>query len=145
MNDILAALQGDREPGIYTITGDLALDELMIACEERHFKLFVIEGDRIASKPDFLQESAQVMNFPDYFGANWDGFEECLTDLEWLPANGYVLLYLHPERFAAAHPADWSVLVSILRSAIEEWKDTESPLFVFLKPKSSSTIEIEAL
>ncbi|MBF2025364.1 MAG: barstar family protein [Oscillatoriales cyanobacterium C42_A2020_001] len=145
MNDILATLQGDREPGIYTVTGDVVLDELMTACEERHLKLFVIQGDRIASKPDFLQESAQVMSFPDYFGANWDAFEECLTDLEWLPANGYVLLYLHPERFAAAYPADWSVLINILRSAVEEWKDTKSPLFVFLKPNPSSSIAIEVL
>ncbi|EKQ69376.1 Barstar, RNAse (barnase) inhibitor [Leptolyngbyaceae cyanobacterium JSC-12] len=145
MNNILATLQGDREPGIYTITGDLALDELIAACEERHFKLFVIEGDRIASKSDFLRESSQVMNFPDYFGANWDGFEECLTDLEWLPANGYVVLYLHPEHFATAQPDDWAVLISILRSAVEQWKDTESPLFVFLQPHPSSSIEFEKL
>uniref|UniRef100_A0A832M2W6 Barnase inhibitor n=1 Tax=Oscillatoriales cyanobacterium SpSt-402 TaxID=2282168 RepID=A0A832M2W6_9CYAN len=146
MNDeIIATLQGDRPPGIYRITSHLALAELAAFCEERNFKLFLIQGDRANNKAAFMHESAQVMNFPDYFGANWDAFEDCLTDLEWLPANGYVLLYLYPEHFAEAHPTDWSIVVSILQSAVEEWRKTESPLFVFFKTNKLTLSEFKEL
>ncbi|MEH2455353.1 barstar family protein [Nostoc sp.] len=29
----------------------------------------------------FLSKSAEAMQFPTYFGANWDAFDEFITDL----------------------------------------------------------------
>ncbi|WP_083389754.1 barstar family protein [Trichormus sp. NMC-1] len=31
------------------------------------------------------------MEIPTYFGANWDAFDECITDLTWCPAQRYVI------------------------------------------------------
>ena len=27
---------------------------------------------------------SKALSFPDYFGWNWDAFDECITDLSWL-------------------------------------------------------------
>lgn len=50
----------------------------------------VIRGHKATTEPAFFDECAAAWQFPYYFGENWDAFEECLTDLEWLPAETYV-------------------------------------------------------
>lgn len=39
-----------------------------------------IDGASIESKADFLTAVAEALDFPDYFGHNWDALDECLRD-----------------------------------------------------------------
>ncbi len=41
-----------------------------------------------------FDEFAAALQFPPYFGENWGAFDECIEDLEWLPATGYLLLLI---------------------------------------------------
>ncbi|MEO8341529.1 MAG: barstar family protein, partial [Nitrospirota bacterium] len=54
--------------------------------------LKVIKGRHCKTSENLFTEFARALEFPDYFGHNWDALEECLVDLEWLPARGYILL-----------------------------------------------------
>jgi hypothetical protein len=45
----------------------------------------------VTSKQALLSALASQLTFPDYFGHNWDAFEECVRDLSWLPV-GRVML-----------------------------------------------------
>lgn len=47
-------------------------------------KLTVIHlnGTKITSKKRFLKEIAEVLEFPSYFGYNFDALEDCLRDLK---------------------------------------------------------------
>ena len=56
------------------------------------YVLRVIKGAKCQTTAGLLTEFARALDFPDYFGHNWDALEECLADLEWLPAKGYFLL-----------------------------------------------------
>jgi hypothetical protein len=38
----------------------------------------------ITDKEKLLKCIAAGLNFPDYFGCNWDALDECLADLSWL-------------------------------------------------------------
>lgn len=40
----------------------------------------------VRSKQKLLRILADQLQFPAYFGNNWDALEECLRDLSWLPA-----------------------------------------------------------
>jgi len=40
----------------------------------------------VRSKQKLFAIYAKALRFPRYFGWNWDAFEECLSDLTWLPA-----------------------------------------------------------
>jgi hypothetical protein len=44
--------------------------------------LHVEELRPVRSEADLLDALATAMEFPDYFGANWDAVDECLRDLE---------------------------------------------------------------
>lgn len=55
-------------------------------------QLLVIDGNKCKTKDLLLLEFSEKLKFPSYFGNNWDAFDECMSDLEWLPANNYVLI-----------------------------------------------------
>jgi len=48
----------------------------------------------IRSKQKLLRILAIQLQFPAYFGNNWDALEECLRDLSWLPANEIEIRHL---------------------------------------------------
>lgn len=130
MDELISALQGDRSPGLYQSAADLDLEELAVICQEQDFQLGHLDGATITNKAEFFTACATALQFPSYFGHNWDALEECLTDLEWLPASGYLLLYSHPKPFAQTHPKDWKTLIEIFQSAIDEWNETDIPLYI---------------
>ena len=69
-----------------------------------------------------LNHAATAMHFPDYHGGNWDAFEECVTDLSWVEAEGCVLYYDHCDPLQAAHPEQLETFVEIMKDAVRELK-----------------------
>ena len=61
--------------------------------------VFEINGEQIETEDHLFRAVAKEMQFPDYFGMNWDAFDECLRDMEWLPSKGYVLFFRGAEQF----------------------------------------------
>ena len=91
---------------------------------------------------------ATALRFPKDFGHNWDALEECLTDLEWVDADGYVILYDHIDGLLAAHPDQFETLVEILRDAVASWKEDGIAMVVLLSgakaPKGVSKLKATA-
>jgi hypothetical protein len=82
---------------------------------------------RIDLRQPVFEAFSRALAFPDWFGRNWDALEDCLTDLAWLEADGYVLLL---EGEAAS-----DMLVEVLRSAAQFWAAHGTPFFaVFVDP-----------
>ena len=55
-------------------------------------QVFAIPGAAIKTEEDLFSAVATALQFPAYFGRNWDAFDECLRDMTWLPSKGYVLV-----------------------------------------------------
>src|SRR3546814_3290587 len=53
-------------------------------------------------KDDVLDRFAAALHSPDWFGRNWDALADCLGDLSWWPAEGYLLLLDHADAWRAA-------------------------------------------
>jgi hypothetical protein len=51
-----------------------------------------IHGNNCATAQELFLEWARVLEFPAYFGRNWDAFEECINDLEWLDGRTFILV-----------------------------------------------------
>jgi hypothetical protein len=58
----------------------------------------LIRGQKATTVAALFDEFAAALQFPPYFGENWDAFDECLSDLEWLQADAYVLFILNAVR-----------------------------------------------
>ena len=89
-----------------------------------------------------------ALHFPNDFGHNWDALEECLTDLEWEDASGYVIYYEHIQALQDAHPDQFDTLVEILRDAVASWKEDDTAMIVLLAggkpPKGVKRLKKEA-
>ncbi|MGE5616775.1 MAG: barstar family protein [Bacillota bacterium] len=100
---------------------------------KRHgFAFFHIDGKSVSRKEQLLNATATAMRFPADFGHNWDALEECLTDLEWVDADGYVVYYDHIDGLLGAHPDQFETLVEILRDAVASWKEDDTAMVVLL-------------
>ncbi|MDQ6602075.1 MAG: barstar family protein [Chloroflexota bacterium] len=82
----------------------------------------MLRGGRCATKRGLMQEWGAALQFPYYFGENWDAFEECVNDLGWLPARGYILAVTDAERLLGEGD-DFATLVHILDAAATRWED----------------------
>lgn len=85
---------------------------------------------RAQGKEALLTQIAAELDFPDWFGQNWDALEDCLTDLSWRNAAGHVLVFEEPQ------PGDdLGVLIDVLQSVAEYWGRRGEPFFaVFIDP-----------
>ncbi len=126
-------LHGLYPPSIYHFISRERPSTVVAQVEAHGWRCFYLDGRTITGKESFLRAGASAMHFPDYFGWNWDAFEDCLTDLSWLPSPGYVILYDHVVHFAARTPEQWAVALDILRAAVTYWKAHATPMVVLLR------------
>ncbi|TKB88385.1 MAG: hypothetical protein E8D41_15350 [Nitrospira sp.] len=103
---------------------------LLIAPEQRAESLVhpptgltlkIVKGRHCKTPATLFAEFARALEFPDYFGHNWDALEECLTDLEWLPAKGYILLITDAASVLSSDETEFETFLEILRDAGEAW------------------------
>ena len=73
-------------------------------------------------KAKFLSRVAGALDFPAWFGGNWDAFFDCLTDLSWRPAAGYVLILEHTDDLRRDAPESLDTALAILADTAEAWR-----------------------
>jgi hypothetical protein len=90
-----------------------------------------LELVRLDARQDLFDRMAEALDFPDWFGRNWDALEDCLGDLSWRRAAGHVLLF---DAFPGGD--ELGVLLDVLRSSAQYWAGRGRPFFaVFVDPR----------
>jgi RNAse (barnase) inhibitor barstar len=71
----------------------------------------------------FYDEIGAALQFPYYFGENLDALDECLCDLEWLPADRYLFVVQDAAHVLSADGAQttFETWLEILARARETW------------------------
>ena len=83
-------------------------------------------------KAGLLERTARALYFPDWFGHNWDAWFDCLVDLGWRPAPGYVLVFEHADDLRRDSPEVFDTAVSILEEVAKVWARRKVPLRAFI-------------
>lgn len=73
-----------------------------------------INGNTARDKASFMDTIAEALNFPDYFGANWDAFAECLNDLSWCK-RAVILVVDNSENLLSFSRKDREVFFEIIK------------------------------
>jgi Barstar (barnase inhibitor) len=69
-----------------------------------------------------FNEFAAALQFPYYFGGNWAAFDECLADLSWLPATGYIItIFDSADLLAKDERSQLNQLFDVLEAMCIEW------------------------
>ena len=85
-----------------------------------------------AEKAEALERIAKGLSFPGWFGGNWDALADCLGDLSWLLAPGYLLLIENSGAWHAAQPEEFDTLLAILNEAALEWRERNVAFWALL-------------
>jgi hypothetical protein len=80
-----------------------------------------INLDGCVEKKDMLQRIADALGFPKWFGGNWDALFDCLADLSWRPAAGYLLLLENADALRREAPEVFDTAIAILQDAAVYW------------------------
>ena len=130
----LAWLLGGGPSGVYRLTGRGSAARLPCLARLKRMQAFQVDCSRVHTKQRLLSVLAHGLGFPPYFGANWDALMDCLTDMSWAPAEGYVIL-LRGLRGLAQR--DYFTVLDVLKDAAVFWADNEVPFYVLLEGTGS--------
>lgn len=81
-----------------------------------------LDAQRMRSTSTLFVEFAAQLDFPDYFGSNWDAFEECLADLSWLSPRPDTIVIGHAsELLAEESPGELAIFLRLIEKVAAEW------------------------
>ncbi|MCE0540199.1 barstar family protein [Kineosporia rhizophila] len=82
-----------------------------------------VRGRKCRTRQGLFDEFSAALQFPWYFGENWDALGDCLADLDWIPQQtGHVLMIKEPELVLGQDDeAQFDVLLDVLRMVTVEW------------------------
>lgn len=83
-----------------------------------------IEGSICKNKKSLMNEMAKKLNFPCYFSHNWDSFDECLNDLEWLEFIGLIIVFKNTEYLLVNELDELDNFYDLILQAAIEWNET---------------------
>jgi hypothetical protein len=83
----------------------------------------IVRGRRCATERRLFQEWAAALQFPYYFGENWDALDECLSDLEWLTSQQFVFFITQSDALLPDREMAFKSLIDVLKTAVETWND----------------------
>ena len=123
MGKLLQRLSDATRSGVYRVRD---ADAVLEAVQGSAIRVARIGLSGASEKAGLMERIARALDFPQWFGGNWDALEDCLTDLSWLKAEGHVLVFEDAGRI----PADErGVLVDILASSAAFWAERKRPFF----------------
>jgi RNAse (barnase) inhibitor barstar len=114
------------------------------AAKANKLAFFHLEGAKIEGKDQFLNHAAVALHFPDYFGKNWDAFDEMITDLSWVEGDfdGYLFYFDHIDPFHSHHKAELETALEIFQDAADAWDEEDKAFILVLSgskmPKGAS-------
>ena len=135
MKTLKSLLTDTKHSGVYQLTAAATHADIEKLAKASKLVCFYIEGKKIEKKEQFLNHASVAMHFPEYFGDNWDAFEDCLTDLSWQDAPGYVILFDHYDGMASHAHGQFETALEVFQSAVEYWEEQGKPMIVLLRGK----------
>jgi RNAse (barnase) inhibitor barstar len=122
-----------RDPtraGVYRLPGEAA--SVTRAAKAGGFAFWRVDLAKVRDKSGLLAALSRSLGFPDWFGGNWDALQDCLGDLSWRPAPGYVVALEHCQGLEKRARADFETLLEVLAATADYWREQGIPFWVLV-------------
>ena len=143
MKDPAKFVLDSANSGIYAAPTSLAPLKQAAAA----YGLIWFELDLVGSndKGSFLSRCQTVFKLPSTFGHNWDALADCLQDLSWHPARGYVVAWCHGKGFARRAPQDFAIALDIFAAAASYWQSKTKQFIVLVDAPTRGDRNLKSL
>src|SRR5574341_931105 len=98
-----------------------ATNSLWAFSEASNFDVRFVRGRKIESETSLIDEFAAALQFPYYFGGNWNAFDECLADLSWIRSKGHVVCVLDADQMMLNDDEAFAVTLELFARVAREW------------------------
>ncbi len=117
--------------GVFSLpAGDTAL--INEAATALGMAVFRVDLAGCGDKDEVLGQIAAALQFPAWFGCNWDALTDCLTDMSWREATGYVLILENLGEFQSRDEDEFDTFIEVLSEASASWSGMGIPFWAFL-------------
>jgi len=79
-----------------------------------------------------LLRLGETLDFPEWYGANFDALNDCLTDPDWQPAPGHILAIGGLATLRHDDPEGFATLIEVLLAAAEERRHAGQPFWLLI-------------
>lgn len=143
MSGLAAVLAGRTPPGLYSWHAGFDVAEVRHTVEHAGWGFGHVDGLHAQTKPDLLRAFGEALDFPDWYGQNFDALADCLSDVG-RSGIGTVLLWDAWAPFARAEPRAFPVALSVLGGRVAA--DRGGPFAVLLRgdgPEVAGVAELD--
>ena len=123
-------IEDSRQAAIYHLP-PAALAPVKEAAKAAGFACFELALDDHGEIPAVLTQLGRGLGFPAWYGNNLDALKDCLSDLSWCKAAGYLLIISGTGTLQAANSAALGTLNEVFAAVIDEWRAQGVPMWVF--------------
>jgi RNAse (barnase) inhibitor barstar len=89
--------------------------------EHPEWNILRVRGTKSVDDAGFFDEVAAALQFPYYFGENWNAMWDCITDLNWLTGLSYLAVFDSAEYLLSESDRGFQVLLKVLTDAHTLW------------------------
>ncbi len=101
------------------------------ARQQTSLRYYIIDCHDVHNKSQLFILLADSLEFPDYFGRNWDALYDVLCDDLWADDHGVILHFRGITTFQRQDTHDWNMLYETLEDAVDYWRTLDRPFWVF--------------
>jgi len=98
-------------------------EDLIAAAEVCGYVVFRVDLARARDKQGLLEAIGRDLAFPEWYGCNWDALADCVNDLGWRPAEGYLVLLEHCDLIHGRAAGDLVTALQIFGEAANNWRE----------------------
>jgi RNAse (barnase) inhibitor barstar len=110
--------------------------QLMAAAKAGELAAFRVNLAKADDKEQMLAAIAKTLKFPDWFGHNFDALADCLADMSWKPAEGYLVLLEHCDGIHGKAEEDFVSTLQIFEQAASDWREEGVPFWCLVEMQS---------
>ncbi len=145
MENLTRLINDTDASGVYFLEGYPTSEELEELARSESLAFFLIPGEDVTDKDQFLGRCAEALYFPDYFGKNWDALDDCLTDMSWHEAGGYLILFRNCDAFAVESPEDFETALQVFNDSAEFWREQGKLFLVLVQGEAAETWDLASV
>jgi RNAse (barnase) inhibitor barstar len=135
MNADFCSLMETHAGGVFRSHTPLS-DALLELAARNKMRVVTVMLAAARDKNAFMNAMATALQFPDYFGHNWDAFYDCLLDLQHGHFAGTLLVLRDTSAFARAEPEEFAAAMAAVDDAAESWKTEDKALIAVVELES---------